>query len=130
MKTLKRILFTGLALIVVVGLIILSVLSFGNYSEGDRVGKVVKFSRKGVLFKTFEGQLNVGGFNKDTEGDISPNVWSFSVKPGDEDLQEKIFESMRKGQTVRLKYDEKYIQLDFLGDTKYFVEDVEVVEEE
>ncbi|MCS7017971.1 MAG: hypothetical protein RMJ87_01890 [Cytophagales bacterium] len=39
---------------------------FASYSEGYRVGKVMKISRKGVLFKTWEGQLNVEGITTTT----------------------------------------------------------------
>ena len=41
-----------------------------NFSEGDRVGHVVKVSKKGVLFKTWEGQLSYGD-NKE--------MWDFSI---------------------------------------------------
>ncbi|MFZ9003546.1 MAG: 6-phosphogluconate dehydrogenase, partial [Robiginitalea sp.] len=30
------------------------------YSEGVRSGELIKFSRKGVLFKTWEGEISQG----------------------------------------------------------------------
>ncbi len=129
MQKVKRIAIISLLSIVLVGLIILSVTIFGNYSDGQRVGQVVKFSHKGILIKTWEGQLNVGGFAKDGEGDIAPNVWSFSVYPGSEGVQEAIYGSMEKGSKVRLYYKEKFIRIGMLGDTKYFVYKVEATKE-
>ena len=33
---------------------------FGNYSDGYRAGTMIKFSKRGVMFKTYEGELNLG----------------------------------------------------------------------
>lgn len=50
----------------IVVLVILAVLAggsyymFGSYSDGNRAGTVIKRSRKGLLFKTYEGELNLG----------------------------------------------------------------------
>lgn len=123
----KILIIIGITLLLVV-LIGGSVAVFGSYSSGSRVGKIVKFSRKGVVFKTYEGQMNVGGFAKDDEGDISPNVWSFSVYRDDEEIREAIDEAMDKGFDVKLHYKEKFYQFDWRGDTKYFVYEVERVE--
>lgn len=30
-----------------------------NYSNGDRVGMLTKFNKEGVMFKTWEGELNI-----------------------------------------------------------------------
>jgi hypothetical protein len=129
MEKFKRIALVSLISVVLIGLIIGSIFLFGNYSDGQRVGQVVKFSRKGVLIKTWEGQVNVGGFAKDAEGDISPNVWSFSVYPGDKEIQDAIYKSMEKGSKVRLFYKEKFVRIGLLGDTKYFITKVEYTEE-
>lgn len=126
MKKILAIIGITLLLIVLVGG---SVAVFGSYSSGSRVGKIVKFSKKGVVFKTYEGQMNVGGFAKDDDGDISPNVWSFSVYRDDEDIRDAIDDAMDKGVEVKLLYKEKFYQFDWRGDTKYFVYDVEKVDE-
>jgi hypothetical protein len=36
---------------------------FANYSEGVRSGVLMKISKKAYVFKTHEGQLNIGGFD-------------------------------------------------------------------
>ena len=47
-------------LVIVVGIFTLSY--FGIYDEGVRAGNVVRISKKGVIFKTYEGQLNLQSF--------------------------------------------------------------------
>lgn len=129
MQRFKRILLiTGIS-VLLIGLVIGSVSLFGSYSSGTRVGKIVKFSKKGVVFKTYEGQLNVGGFAKDDEGDISPNVWSFSVHRGNDAVIGAIDRAMDQGYGVKLFYKEMFFQFGWRGDTKYFITQIERVEE-
>ena len=51
-----------------------------TYSEGSRAGMLVKFSEKGYIFKTYEGDLNLGGINPLPGNTIANNIWKFSVK--------------------------------------------------
>jgi hypothetical protein len=129
MKTFKRILIITGIILLLVGSIGGSIAVFGTYSDGYRAGKLVKFSKKGVVFKTYEGQLNVGGFAKDSDGDISPNVWSFSVYRGDDAIVQAIDRAMDEGQDVKLHYKEKFYQFDWRGDSKYFIYQVEEVDD-
>lgn len=46
---------------VLVVLIFLGAIALWTYSEGTRAGQLIKFSEKGVVFKTYEGELNMGG---------------------------------------------------------------------
>lgn len=50
-----------------------------DYSDGSRTGVVTKFSKKGIFWKTWEGEMNLGGMKKDSEGMLVPNIWQFSV---------------------------------------------------
>ncbi|MBL7793780.1 MAG: hypothetical protein JNK77_15735 [Saprospiraceae bacterium] len=94
-----------------------------TYSEGTRAGYLVKISRKGVVFKTYEGQLNLGGFQVPGQNPTLGSIWDFSVLKSDayQSLQE--FE----GEHVKLYYKEKYKNMPWQGDTKYFVYRVEAV---
>ena len=98
---------------------------FANYSSGYRVGRIIKISEKGFVFKTNEGQLNTGGFSEG-DGDITSSIWQFSVKKGDEEILDQIKNANKN--MVRLYYDEKFVKIPFLGDTKYFITKVETVE--
>jgi hypothetical protein len=112
--------------ILISGTILLILFTFyANYSSGYRVGRIIKISEKGYIFKTNEGQLNTGGFNEG-EGDITSSIWEFSVKHEDTELLEQIKQANKS--MVRLYYDEKFFTIPFLGDTKYFLTKVEIVE--
>ena len=102
---------------------------YGNYSSGYRAGVATKISKKGVIFKTYEGTLNVGGLTNTSDGTI-PTTWDFSVKGSDQEVLEKIDEAIQHSRRVKLLYKEKYVKLFWRGDTKYFVYDVEIVSED
>ena len=82
------------------------------YSEGTRTGKVVKISKKGILFKTWEGELN--------QGMGMPEKFSFSVK--NPEVIKKIQEYEGKD-NVKLFYEERYTKFFWQGDSNYFIVD-------
>jgi hypothetical protein len=94
-------------------------LSF-NYSEGERAGYVQKFSRKGWLCKTWEGELamvNLPG--------AMPEIFRFSVR--DDAVAARLNETM--GRRVRLHYEQhKGIPTSCFGETEYFVTAAEPLE--
>ncbi|XMO85630.1 6-phosphogluconate dehydrogenase [Algibacter sp. AS12] len=94
-----------------------SFIYFVHYSEGVRAGKLVKFSSRGMLFKTWEGEIS--------QGVSESQIFIFSV----EDNQKEVIEDLTKyqGKFVKLHYFERYKTLFWLGDTKYFI--TQVVEE-
>lgn len=118
----RGLLYFLLFLLIVFG--ILYVLTGWSYSDGERAGTVSKFSRRGYVFKTYEGVLNVGGFSGET-GSLTPQFFDFSVK--DEAVSAKITEAVRTGQRVTLHYEEKILRLPWNGDTKYYITSVEFV---
>lgn len=93
----------------------------GHYSTGSRAGTVSKLSERGYVFKTYEGVLSEGGFSGET-GALQARYWDFSAK--DEAVVEKLQRAMATGERVTLKYNEKFFQFPWNGDTKYFVTDV------
>ncbi len=122
MKILKRI----IALIVVLAIGVFLFFNYANFSSGFRAGVPIKVSKKGVIFKTWEGQLNVGGLANSAEGAI-PATWDFSIHGEDEHVREKIEEAVTYGKRVKLLYHEKFAKFFWKGDTKYFVHEVEVL---
>lgn len=101
---------------------ILWFVSTGYYSSGDRAGTISKFSERGYLFKTFEGQLMEGGYSGET-GSLTPRYWDFSTKQ--DSVVSKIREALATGERVTLVYQEKFIKFPWNGDTKYIVIDVQ-----
>ena len=71
------------------------------YSEGTRVGIIYKFSKKGTVFKTYEGEMMLRGIRNKGEGkSLSTNTFHFSVT--DEELAKKLME--RQGMEIELHY--------------------------
>jgi len=118
----RGLLYFLLFLLVVFG--VLYALTGWSYSDGERAGTISKFSRRGYLFKTYEGVLNVGGFSGET-GSLTPQYFDFSVK--DEAVAKQITEAVKTGQRVTLHYEEKILKLPWNGETKYYITSVEVI---
>ena len=117
----KPLLFLLLVLIVVIGVFALYLWSalHLSYSNGERAGYVQKFSRKGWVCKTWEGELamvNLPG--------TMPELFRFSVR--DDAVAASVNQSL--GQRVRLHYEQhKGVPGNCFGETEYFVNKVEPV---
>jgi hypothetical protein len=55
-----------------------TVIYYATYSEGFRSGELIKISNKGVLFKTWEGELS--------QGISGAQIFSFSVMDSDDNV--------------------------------------------
>ena len=86
------------------------------YSEGVRSGELIKFSHKGYLIKTWEGEIS--------QGISGAQIFKFSVQDKDSDLVNKLKEY--QGKYVRLEYDERYSTFFFWGDTNYYITKVDL----
>lgn len=92
-----------------------------TFSEGTRAGNLIKISKKGILFKTYEGQLKMGGIDLENQGESLSDTWSFSVK--DRDIVKKL--EKLQGEKVILRYKEINKAMPWQGDTNYFITDIE-----
>src|SRR3954468_23590361 len=91
-----------------------------NYSDGERAGYVQKFSRKGWLCKTWEGELAM----MSPPGSLQQQTFAFTVRAPA--VAERINKSL--GGRVRLHYDQhKGLPTSCFGETEYFVTDVQPV---
>lgn len=89
-----------------------------SYSDGSRAGYIQKFSKKGWICKTHEGELALT-----TVPGVAPVLWEFTVV--DEPVAAEISRTM--GKQVVLHYKERrYLPTTCFGDTTYFVDRVEV----
>jgi hypothetical protein len=105
---------------VVIALVVL-VLTNYNYSEGTRAGFVIKVSKKGVVFKTWEGQLNLQSFGAANLNNSFSEVFDFSIPKGDTALYRLLQDVSLTGERINMHYTEKLIKLPWNGDTKYFI---------
>ncbi|HKP97177.1 MAG TPA: hypothetical protein VJ385_15615 [Fibrobacteria bacterium] len=125
MKTVKLLAFA----VVVLALLGAGYYLFGNYGDGYRAGTVIKLSRKGLLFKTYEGQLNMGMGIHDSGADIAvSNVWPFSVSASDSAALKALDSALMSGKRAKLHYREKFVTVPWRGETKYQVYKVELSE--
>ena len=85
-----------------------------TYSKGIRTGELIKFSNKGYLIKTWEGEIS--------QGISGAQIFSFSVQDNQEEILKKMQEY--QGRFVKLNYIERYSTFFWLGETKYFITDV------
>jgi hypothetical protein len=91
------------------------------YSEGDRAGYVQKFSKRGWLCKTWEGELAMANLPG-----AMPEVFEFTVVDGA--VAEEINKQM--GQRVALHYKQHLgLPTTCFGDTTYFVNEIRRVTE-
>jgi len=110
--------------VVVTGLGITYLIFNYTYSEGSRAGVLIKFSKKGYVFKTFEGELNIGGMGNIPNTAQVNSIWTFSVRDNaTADAMMKL-----EGKKVSLHYKEVIKNLVWDGETKYFVDGVKVIE--
>ncbi len=106
--------------LILVGLYLAVVLNF-SYSDGDRTGYLQKFSRKGWVCRTYEGELAMT-----TVPGVAPTVWTFSV--WDEAVAREINSLL--GKRVVLHYREyRGIPTNCFGETDYYVDGIKSVEE-
>ena len=113
------------AIIVIVGAVVLLtgytwVALNWSYSKGERAGYMQKFSQKGWLCKTWEGELQM----MPVPGSL-PERFLFSVRV--DSIAQKLNTSM--GKKVSLTYEQhKGVPSVCFGESEYFVTDVKILE--
>jgi hypothetical protein len=86
-----------------------------TFSTGYRSGELIKISEKGVLFKTWEGEMS--------QGMSGSQIFKFSIM----DNQPKIIEKMKEyqGRYVKVEYAQKVKTFPWWGDTVYFITNIQ-----
>lgn len=97
-----------------------------SYSDGIRSGIVQKISRKGLIWKTYEGELVLDGFRFNTildpkAGQITTtsNIWTFSVK--DLEVVQGLERASISATRVKLTYQERIFIPPWDADTSYII---------
>lgn len=110
----KKVLLSILGVLAIIGLVYFLAVYYITYSEGYRAGELVKFSHRGVIVKTWEGEIS--------QGVSEAQIFKFSVEDKHKDVIEKL--QNFQGKHVKLTYKERYGTFFWLGDTKYFITEV------
>jgi len=110
----KKILALILLVIFLLSAVYYAAIYYIPYSEGVRSGELIKISNKGIIFKTWEGEIS--------QGISGAQIFKFSV----EDNQESVVKNLQKlqGRYVKVTYIERFGSFFWLGDTKYFITEV------
>ena len=118
-RSFRTYLWGGLAVVILLFVSYTWLMLTWSYSDGERAGVLQKFSKRGWVCKTSEGELAMY-----VVGGIAPQIWHFSVR--DPHVVQQLHGAV--GQQVRLHYAEhRGLPTNCFGETDYFVTGVEVV---
>lgn len=94
--------------------IFFTIMYYATFSEGYRSGELIKISNKGMVFKTWEGELS--------QGIAGAQIFKFSIMDSDQ----KIIQEMKdmQGEYVKVTYIERYKTFPWWGDTKYYIKEI------
>jgi hypothetical protein len=95
---------------------------FYTYSEGNRYGLLQKFSNRGNLFKTYEGELILSSIRSNANVPMASEKFFFSVS--DEKVAKQLMDM--QGLQVTVHYKEKKNSAFWRGDSPYIVDSVSV----
>lgn len=111
---LRKVIMYFVLAIVLVSTAYFSFVYYATYSEGYRSGELIKISTKGVVFKTWEGEIS--------QGISGAQIFKFSVL----DRDKKVIEDLKtyQGEYVKVTYIERYRTFPWWGDTNYYVTEV------
>lgn len=118
--TAKKVIIT-IAVIIIAGLLIFGyVRYFVPFSDsGVKAGILNNVKHKGIIFKTYEGELIQSGFGQGMQG-LQSNEFQFSID--DKNLAIKLMGM--SGQNVKLHYKEYYGRLPWRGYSKFVVDSI------
>jgi hypothetical protein len=118
----KKVLKWILILFVVIGSIVIYWKYFYTYSEGYRAGLLQKFSSKGTIFKTYEGEMILSSVSSNRDVAIASEKFQFTL--ANKDLVRQ-FDTLQ-GSTVIVHYKQKNATLFWRGDSPYLVDSVKI----
>jgi len=121
-RGIKKAFYWFLAIIVLVAGVFIYFRFFFTYSEGYRAGLLQKFSKKGVIFKTYEGELILSSVSSTSNVAIASEKFYFSVV--NRELVPR-FDTLQ-GENVIIHYQQKNGAAFWRGDSKYLVDSIKI----
>jgi hypothetical protein len=122
MEKLKKVLKWFLVLIIVIGCFTIYWKYFYTYSEGYRAGLLQKFSSKGMLFKTYEGEMILSSVSSTSDVALASEKFLFTLTNKSLIRQ---FDTLQ-GERVIVHYRQKNGTIFWRGDSPYLVDSVKV----
>jgi hypothetical protein len=124
-RTGKKILRILVITLLVVGAGVFSFYYWGVYEHGVMAGKVLRISKKGMVFKTYEGKINLETFGALKGASPVAEAFDFSVEKSDEAVIKRLEEVSLSGERVNLHFVKRYAIFPWRGDTRYFATKIE-----
>jgi hypothetical protein len=120
MKKIKRIFRILIVVIIILTGFFIYGKYFFTYSEGYRAGLLQKFSHKGNIFKTYEGEIILSSVTSTNNVALASEKFYFSVT--DKNLAQQL--DTLQGQFVIVHYSQKNGVVFWRGESAYFVDNV------
>lgn len=117
----------SIAALVILGVWLTWGLWFDEYGDGEKAGIITKIRHEGMLFKTYEGEMLLGGSG-------SGQTWAFSIDNSNErgenidKIVNDLEEAQRSGKRVRLFYVEESWVGNWRGATGHLIQRVEFLD--
>ena len=124
-RTTKKVMKVIGITLLLVAIAVFSFLYWATYEEGVMAGKVLRVSEKGMLFKTYEGKINLETFGALKGTSPIAESFDFSVYKSEKELIQELQRVSLSGERVNLYFVKHYMTFPWRGDTKYFVIRVE-----
>jgi hypothetical protein len=107
----RKILVFGILAVVLSAVAYVSFYYYATFSDGVRSGELIKFSRKGYVFKTWEGEIS--------QGLSGSQIFKFSVMDNEPEVIRQLKDN--QGKFVKVEYIERYGTFYWWGDTNYYI---------
>jgi hypothetical protein len=120
-KIIKRIIIA----VLIIGIAVFAFFYWGIYERGIMAGKVLRVTQKGVIFKTYEGKLNLETFGALKGASPIAESFDFSVASDETEVLKELEQVALSGERVNLHFIKRYTTFPWRGDTKYFIDKVE-----
>ena len=122
MQTTKVVFRWLLILILIFGSTVVYIKYFYTYSEGYRAGLLQKFSSKGTLFKTYEGEMILSSVSSNREVTLASEKFLFTMT--NKSLV-RAFDTLQ-GDMVIVHYRQKNGTVFWRGDSQYLVDSIRI----
>ncbi|MDP9042304.1 MAG: hypothetical protein M3N30_10005 [Bacteroidota bacterium] len=116
----KKFITIFLLVIIVLGAVWFAWHFYWVFGEGVKAGQLNNFTKKGYLFKTYEGKLIQSGFQGGQPGSVQSNEFRFSVT--NESVAAKLM--VNSGKEFELHYKEFMGVLPWRGTSVFIVDSV------
>jgi hypothetical protein len=111
-----------LILVLIIGSIFIYWKYFYTYSDGYRAGLLQKFSHKGMIFKTYEGEMVLSSVSSSRDITLASEKFFFSL------INKSLIRQLDtlQGDMVIVHYKQKNSTAFWRGDSQYLVDSVKV----